>query len=308
MRYMKTMNSFSRGVASLAFAALLLAVGPATAGDGGQDPELDLVEIDTADLFDPTLLQTEEPFTPFLDPACSLYRVGDTKTRAITSGETVLDYVMVSLPVEAHQWVLAQLDADLGEYNPFLWRIFRYNPDSEAYDECDDIQDIRPGIGYWIISGSEFTLSLDGWRTTEAYTYPLALEPGWNQIGNPFEEPVVWADVEAYDSLGDEVVYTSVLSQDNTVTGRTLWAYTEEERYVSTSRLRPFEGYWVKNHTDHEVFLLIPSPLADKPDRSASDSPDQPEKQPPPPPGGFDDLSPMGGGGCFISTSIAYSR
>ena len=287
IRHMKTMNTFSRGVASLAFAALLLAVWPATAGDGGQDLELDFVEIDMDDLFDPALLQAEESFAPFLDPACSLYRIGDTSTRAITSGGTALDYVMVSLPVEAHQWVLAQLDADLGEYNPYLWRIFRYNQDSEAYDECDDIQDIRPGLGYWVISGSELTLSLDGWCTTEAYTYPLALEPGWNQIGNPFEEPVAWADVEAYDSLGGDLVYASVLSQDNTVTGRTLWAYGGEGNYRSSSTLRPFQGYWVKNHTDHEVFLLIPSPLADKPDRSASDNPDQPEEQPPPPPGGF---------------------
>ncbi len=295
----------SRGVASLTLAALLLAVGPAAADDGGQDLELDFVEIDVADLFDPALLQAEEPFTPFLDPTCSLYRTGDTSIKAITSGETVLDYVMVSLPVEAHQWVLAQLDADLGKYNPFLWRIFRYNPDSEAYDECDDIQDIRPGLGYWIISGSEFTLSLDGWCTTEAYTYPLALEPGWNQIGNPFEEPVAWADVEAYDSLGGGLVYTSVLSRDNTVTGQTLWAYAADGRYVSAGRLRPFEGYWVKNHTDHEVFLLIPSPLADKPSGSSiSTAPESEEEQPPPPPGGFDDLLPMSGGGCFISTGM----
>ena len=290
---------------TIAFAALLLASGPAQADDSGQNTEWDVVEIDIADVFDPALLSEQEPSTPFLDPVYALYRIGDTSTKAITSGGTALDYVMVSLPVEAHRWVLAQLNADLGGYNPSLWRIFRYNPDSEAYDECDDIQDIRPGLGYWVISGSKFTLSLDGWCTTEAYTYPLTLEPGWNQIGNPFEEPIAWADVEAYDSLGEDIVYAGVLSRDNTVTGRTLWAYDGKGEYVSSSSLRPFEGYWIKNHTDHEVLLLIPSPLADRPsDGSISEVPDGQEDLPPPPPGGFGDLSPLGGGGCFISTGM----
>lgn len=301
MNNMRTKKPFLCGIASLALAALLLGFGPASAEDVD-----DIQYLDVSDLFDPALLQTAESFTPFLDPTCSLYKANDASIKVIASGETVLDYVMVSLPVEVHQWALSQLDADLGEYNPSFWRIFRYNPDSDAYDECDNIQDIRPGLGYWVISGSEFTLSLDGWCTTEAYTYPLALEPGWNQIGNPFEEQVAWADVQAYDSRDGEVVYARVLSKDNTVTGRTLWAYVPEEGYISADQLRPFEGYWVKNHTDHEVFLLIPSPLEDKPsDGSVFAATDGPaEEQPPSPPGGLDDLSSMGGGGCFISAGM----
>jgi hypothetical protein len=241
-----------------------------------------------------------------LDPACALYKTDEAGTRSVVFDET---YTMVSLPVEAHRWLLAQLDVSLGGYDPLSWRIFRYDPYSEAYDECGDIQDIKPGLGYWIISGSELALSLDGWCTTEAYKYPLELQPGWNQIGNPFEETIAWRDVDVYDNQGEELIYAPVLSQDNNVTGRTLWAYNADSEYVSSDRLRTFEGYWVKNHTDHEIFLLIPSPLEDRPsNRSASTIHDEQEEEPPSPPGGSEEPLAIGGGGCFLSTGIAYNR
>lgn len=300
---MKTMNPFSRGIVSLAFAVFLLGVCPSLAEDVTiivTSPEEESLHIPEAGD-----IQWEIPGAFSLDPACALYKIDGTGTRSIAFDKASPAFVMVSLPVEAHRWLLAQLDVGLGGYDPSSWRIFRYDPYSEAYDECDDIQDIKPGFGYWIISGSELVLSLDGWCTTEAYKYPLELQPGWNQIGNPFEEMIAWRDVDVYDNLDGDLVYAPVLSQDNTVTGRTLWAYTADRGYVSSDRLRTFEGYWVENHTDHEVFLLIPSPLEDRPsNRSASPVLDEQEKEPPSPPGGFGDLSPIGGGGCFISTAL----
>src|SRR5262249_12675033 len=70
----------------------------------------------------------------------------------------------------------------------------------------------------------------------------MTLKPGWNEIGNPYPEPISWDDVTAFNPNGN-------FSPLNTYDGT---------GYKTASVLPPFTGGFVKNNGSSDVQIAIP--------------------------------------------------
>ena len=169
-------------------------------------------------------------------------------------------YRMISLPLEiSGQQVMDQLSDDYGQYNVSQWRLFRYI--DGAYVEGPALPaTFSPGEAFWLITeqGRSFSVS-GGISTNTAQSFELNLQPGWNQIGNPFAFPVAWD--AASDSLLENPIY---FNGSDFETGITI--------------LQPWEGYWVFNRGEttqikrirpREVVSELNKILADEPDEGA---------------------------------------
>ncbi|MBN2092193.1 FG-GAP repeat protein [candidate division KSB1 bacterium] len=96
-------------------------------------------------------------------------------------------YRLVSVPTKLTDPAVGTvLNDDLGTYDKYEWRLFDYQTDK--YIENPEAGAFTPGKSYFMIlkeNGKKFdtgpTISF-----TLSTPYPVALNPGWNLIGNPF--------------------------------------------------------------------------------------------------------------------------
>jgi hypothetical protein len=112
-------------------------------------------------------------------------------------GETVNHYQIIGIPLNLERNNAEEVFDELGEYNIKYWRLFHYSQGStNEYQER--FTTIEPGLGYWLIvrnptvitSGEGYTVQID-----TADGFEIDLEPGWNQIGNPFDIDISWDGV-----------------------------------------------------------------------------------------------------------------
>ncbi|MFC2126435.1 FG-GAP-like repeat-containing protein, partial [Bacteroidota bacterium] len=114
-------------------------------------------------------------------------------------GATVDKYQIISIPFELENKSITSVFNELGDYNIKYWRLYHYTG-GETKEYSKGFTTIDPGQGYWLIaresttikigSGKSVTLDPDG-------TFHLALESGWNQIGNPFNFNISWNNVRS---------------------------------------------------------------------------------------------------------------
>jgi phosphodiesterase/alkaline phosphatase D-like protein len=90
------------------------------------------------------------------------------------------------------------------------WRVMHY--DGESNKDVPNVSAIEPGLGYWVNSNLDQAPSITVEGSFTASTKTMTLRPGWNQIGNPFNFSISWADVLARNStvtnVGDLYIYT----------------------------------------------------------------------------------------------------
>jgi hypothetical protein len=184
-------------------------------------------------------------------------------------------YRMTSIPLsfpDSFNGTLEALLADqaeFGPYDPHQWRAYRYDPARGKYAEISeengkDTFRPRPGRAFWLICAQEnriATAPVLAVSTPTRDPVTVALEPGWNQIGNPFAFPIAW-DSTRVNSL-------PVGSHDQ-VESPFRWD-PERGGYEDSVRiLQSFEGYWVRSLADTTVLLSIlpreaPTPLSMRP-------------------------------------------
>ncbi len=224
-----------------------------------------------------------------------------TVSRTVTGGTDATNYMMISFPIIPEEGILAQLEAVLGPYDAVSWRLLRWKPAGGGYDEDAAVADVRPGLAYWLISRNAASLSFDGYTNSGASYYPIRLEPGWNQIGNPYEGVVDWTGC----CVMDGTAMIPVTDAANTFTSHNLWAYAGASGYLLATQLIPYEGYWLKNNDTADRILMVPVPV-DKPGavlKQIYRQPDGTEELPPPPPGFSPEAEGDIRGGCFIDTA-----
>ena len=158
-------------------------------------------------------------------------------------------YRMISLPFEATSSGAGDVLGDLGSPDPDIWRLLRWSPSEEAYEEFPEREfALDPGLAFWLI-----TRDGDSFDVTEATTVPaaepfsLSLEPGWNQIGVPYGFAVPWSEVtiQGEDPLSFDVEPPVAFDGQ---------AYIPE---IAT--LDPWDGYFVFNGSGEVVELEIPA-------------------------------------------------
>ena len=109
----------------------------------------------------------------------------------------------------------AVLADDLGAYNIKQWRFGRYDNGDDAtyeYGGSGTIPEFVPGIGYWLIARGSKTIDATGFAVTPNTNHAghdyyisdspeLTLALGWNQLANPFNFDILFADI-LYQSGG----------------------------------------------------------------------------------------------------------
>jgi hypothetical protein len=80
------------------------------------------------------------------------------------------------------------------------WRIMQYKNDQIGNEDVRNVTQLQSGKGYWINSNLNPApaITLAGIVVLQATS--LVLQPGWNQIGNPFDFSISWSDVLAQNS------------------------------------------------------------------------------------------------------------
>lgn len=185
--------------------------------------------------------------SPALDPATRPVFINSD-----TSPDFLVPRVhrMVSVPYNlTSKSVQNVLGDDYQDYGPQSWRLHRWN--GSGYTEYPSIQDLfEPGKAFFLITthGDPFNVGT-GFSVDTAQPFPVELQPGWNQIGNPFGFPVDWNRVVRNPEVVSAIAYFdgSEMIQDPDV----------------VNALLPWEGYFVLNNSDEPVTILInPIPAA----------------------------------------------
>jgi hypothetical protein len=153
-------------------------------------------------------------------------------------------YRMISVPVVlADPAIPSVLVDDFGAYAPDRWRLIRWQPEQEVYQEYTfGLEDgFTPGAAFWLITAAGGTYDVEaGWSVDASGPFSVVLPPGWSQVGHPFAFPVAWDGVGA-DGLVDPPV-----------------AYDGEYQY-DQPLLQPWEGYFIYNAEPVPVILSIPA-------------------------------------------------
>ncbi|MCX6139001.1 MAG: choice-of-anchor D domain-containing protein [Ignavibacteriales bacterium] len=142
------------------------------------------------------------------------------------------EYRIISIPYDLSDTAAISIFKDLGPVDAMNWRLFgQWNAAEQRYMEFPaDFKDIRRGLGYWLITRGEKTLTLGVANVSAAQdTFAITLQPGWNLIGNPFPYPLSWKN------------------SFHNFTERALWQFTGKGYVMDTLVMEPFAGYFVKS-------------------------------------------------------------
>lgn len=156
-------------------------------------------------------------------------------------------YRMLSVPVAlSDRSVFDVLKQQYGPYDPRKWRLARWDPQASSYQSGPSVGPLSPGEAVWLTTATGTSLTVSDTRSPDAAApQPIALQPGWNQIGNPFGFPVAWTSVEKPASVRPPVTYDA--------------SRPPGERYrFDASTLRPWHGAFVYNPTNTSVTIRVP--------------------------------------------------
>jgi hypothetical protein len=192
---------------------------------------------------------------------------------------------MVSIPYQFQnddaEWVLQ----DLGGLQPGgNATVVRWDPRAALYRWFPDpaTTAIQPGVGFWLVNRARDTVRLpaDASPVDPEQTFSIRLQPGWNQIGNPFTVPVRLDQIKVFSSAGAESSIEDAYGRLMLVP--TIFEYDPlNNDYVwntdlASARLDPFTGYWLLCYD--AVTLQFPPPSQIAPAKSEATAPVESEK------------------------------
>ena len=139
------------------------------------------------------------------------------------------------------------LEDDLGLYDRKQWRLFLFNPAARRYDEFPSLAPFSPGKAFWLIVRAPNKQIDSGVGATVASNQPfqMVLQPGWNDISNPFVFSVNWSDVEVVQGDSTDIM--------GPYTYRGQWLLPNQ---VTT--LSPWEGYAVFSAAPAVMIAIAP--------------------------------------------------
>ncbi|MFH1136945.1 MAG: hypothetical protein V1816_12795 [Pseudomonadota bacterium] len=238
-----------------------------------------------------------------------------TRTKKMPAYSTLADYRILSVPVTLDYGGVSRsgaFDSEIGTYDSTTVRIGRWAPWAEPpdYIEYPDIQeDIVPGWAAWFLFKEARDFNFQG-TATPTIIGPEGLEghavkiyQGWNQVGNPFDYPVL---VERCLVIDQDERVARLLSPENDITQKVFWVWTGE--YQAGVILGFADGGWLYKKTAGEGELFFPAArVSSGSDLTAVDA-DKDEEQPPSPPAASGGISvgaakSSSDSGCFIQTA-----
>jgi hypothetical protein len=131
---------------------------------------------------------------------------------------------------------------DLGSYDIGRWRFGRFNPADSTYSEFPATPGFAPGRGFWLIMRDPEAVGAAGTSTNSVANASITLEPGWNQVADPYFFRV---DLAAIDFSGAPNVDQRLVA-------------FEGGGYVDKTVLEPWRGYWMFNGGGANETIVVP--------------------------------------------------
>jgi hypothetical protein len=154
-------------------------------------------------------------------------------------------YQMVSVPAVPDGGIKAALTEAFGSYDVAEWRLERWAPADGRYRSFPQLDSLRPGQGFWLVTKGGDRLRIGAGETTDALTARrLVLRPGWTQVGTPFNYPVPWDTVRVSSGLAPADIDGPLAYRDSS--------------YQQASVLAPWRSYFVYNATATADTLVVP--------------------------------------------------
>ncbi|EFK96352.1 hypothetical protein LDC_1623 [sediment metagenome] len=167
--------------------------------------------------------------------------------------------------------LLQQMEAVLGPYNPYQWRVFALHNGSNIELNSPEFADLQimPGMGFWIITLYDNTVQFEGAPAPQDAGYQLNLSPGWHMIALPWPgTPVNLSDITVSDGTNTY----AITDGDNTLTQQSVWDYTGSGPYSGYEKLppplepnndalQPGVGYFLKVLSGSNVTVTFPPAL-----------------------------------------------
>jgi hypothetical protein len=141
-------------------------------------------------------------------------------------GETVNQYQIISVPLRLQNTNAEAVFDELDEYNIKNWRLFHYN-DGNTNEYKKGFTNIDPGLGYWLIVREPTDITTGEGRTIRVDSvtgFQIDLNPGWNQIGNPYDMDINW-DAVIIDNQNLNIGRVRLFNRDSLSEGRIIPRY-----------------------------------------------------------------------------------
>jgi hypothetical protein len=134
-----------------------------------------------------------------------------------------------------------------------LNQIFNYNNVTLAvWDPASNLYDLTPqspadgivaGQGYWMRLPQAVTIYQQGALAPTNAPFVISLKPGWNMVGDPFENPVA---ISTLTFGSGNLSFSNAVGGSAPLIGSTVWGYdSSANKYAADSTLNPGQGYWV---------------------------------------------------------------
>lgn len=166
------------------------------------------------------------------------------------------DYRMVGLPFNLSTWDGAGLKealmTDVGTMGED-YVLFTYGEDGKYSVVGDNTDAVGPGYGFWMASRKRRNIAIEGEGSWPLQVVGVDLHPGWNMIGNPFDQSL---DVdEIFVSADGQRSRIRDLSQSQTA--NEIWsANIITSQYETSNVLQPFEGAWLYVNSSEGAELI----------------------------------------------------
>ena len=157
-------------------------------------------------------------------------------------------YQMITVPFDLDDYSPESIFVDdFGTYNTRSWRLLRWKDDQ--YLEYPNLGDsLSSGKGFWLITDGSSPFDIDQVQSiSSTSTVRVTLNPGWNQIGNPFAFPIGWTNLSLDPRIELPVGYEG-----------------DEFQYQQTTLL-PWRGYFINNRTSDTVTVALRSDAPPQP-------------------------------------------
>ena len=165
------------------------------------------------------------------------------KVLPIPGGSSASDYRLFTNPFRAEKNSPKNIFSYFPVYDIKAWRLF--SRERDGYKEFNDIPEIAPGRGYWLLTRKNSDIFLSGKTVNPYEPFTVQLHPGWNIIGSPYLFPVEWNEVVLHNKPN---------------AGRTesaAWEFVDGG-FRKAASLQPFKGYYFYNGESEDVDFLIP--------------------------------------------------
>lgn len=142
------------------------------------------------------------------------------------------EWSMVSIPYVLDDNLVTSIFNELGDLTyKKRWRLMTYL-DGEYQDQGVGFTRVDLGRGYWFNSLNDVKINVGAGETNSTVPFELALNQGWNQIGNPYNVPINWDNILDDNSL--PVSISRLVIYNPTI-----------KEFIESNTLAPFSGAFV---------------------------------------------------------------